>query len=331
MSGAGCTGPCTFWLEALPGGEAQAPFDGVIVRWRVQLEHLQASGGNGRLRVLSRNGGQVTALRSGRSFPLAVGLNEFADRVPIAAGETIGFDVPGTNDSILKTEVETREAPGAAFERATPPLEDGTTQAEGSPLALAGYEPLFNAVLEPDADHDGFGDESQDACPAAAGPSGGCPEPSKPGVQEPMPSGPAGAAPPATDRTPPQFLGDVGVHPRRLLPGGGATFALALSEPAKVTISIERVLPGRLVGRSCQKETAGNAKRPPCRRFIAAGALGDEAAAGNNRLPWAGRLHGRSLRPGAYRATFAAVDAAGNLGPSARTSFTVRPLPGRRS
>jgi len=325
-SGAECLAPCTVWPAALPSGQTQAPYDGVVVRWRVRLQYLQASGGSGRVRVLSRNAGQITAVRSGESFPLVQGLNEFVDRVPIAAGQTVGFDMPGINNPDFSTAVEIREAPGAAFGRATPPLTDGVTQAEPSPLA--GYEPLFNAVVEPDADHDGFGDESQDLCPTTAGPVDGCTEPSPPALP------PASASPaslqspaPATDRTPPQFLGDVGVHPRRLLPGGGAVFAFGLSEPARVTISLERVLPGRRVGGSCRKETLGNAKLPRCRRFVAAGVLSDQAGGGNNRVPWAGRIHGHPLRPGIYRAVFAAVDAAGNVGGPVNTSFTVRPLP----
>jgi hypothetical protein len=38
---------------------------------------------------------------------------------------------------------------------------------------------LINATVEPDADHDGFGDESQDACPTVAG-AGACPSSPKP-------------------------------------------------------------------------------------------------------------------------------------------------------
>jgi hypothetical protein len=36
----------------------------------------------------------------------------------------------------------------------------------------------MNVTIEPDADHDGYGDETQDACPAVANAGATCPQPS---------------------------------------------------------------------------------------------------------------------------------------------------------
>ena len=45
------------------------------------------------------------------------------------------------------------------------------------------------AVVEPDADHDGFGDETQDQCPGVAGPINGCPPPQPPPTPDKTPPG----------------------------------------------------------------------------------------------------------------------------------------------
>ena len=52
-----------------------------------------------------------------------------------------------------------------------PPLVDGQG-ARGS-TSVTG-ELLVQAVIEPDADHDGFGDETQDQCPTQANTQGPC-------------------------------------------------------------------------------------------------------------------------------------------------------------
>jgi hypothetical protein len=54
----------------------------------------------------------------------------------------------------------------------------GTEPAEGSPQTLGGMIPeriLVSAKVEADADHDNFGDETQDQCPTNAATTGPCP------------------------------------------------------------------------------------------------------------------------------------------------------------
>jgi hypothetical protein len=56
-----------------------------------------------------------------------------------------------------------------------PPLADGIS----APPTFGPFnnvrEMLYQATIEPDADHDGFGDETQDKCPGMPGPAQGCP------------------------------------------------------------------------------------------------------------------------------------------------------------
>lgn len=107
----------------------------------------------------------------------------------------------------------------------------------------------------------------------------------------------------------------------------GTRFTFALSEPARVTIAIERMEKGRKAGpgRSsrCVKQTPANRKAPRCVRFLRAGSLSSQAQAGRQSLRFSGRLRGKPLKPGGYRATIVAVDAAGQASDPRRVSFRV--------
>lgn len=82
-------------------------------------------------------------------------------------------------------------------------------------------------------------------------------------------------------------------------PAGGNAFLYTLSERAKVRLRIERLAGGF------------------------SGQLAAPGRSGPNRRPFAGRLGRRVLLPGNYRATIAAVDAAGNVSGSRALGFSV--------
>jgi DNA-binding beta-propeller fold protein YncE len=93
----------------------------------------------------------------------------------------------------------------------------------------------------------------------------------------------------------------------------GTAFRYRLSEAATVRVAIERARPGRRSAGRCAKPTRRLRRRPPCTRFVSAGrALVRAAAAGANVLRFDGRLGGRRLAAGPYRARFTAADASGN-------------------
>jgi DNA-binding beta-propeller fold protein YncE len=116
------------------------------------------------------------------------------------------------------------------------------------------------------------------------------------------PSGEGGSAPEVTGF---RFT------PRRFAPkpaGKGARVRFELSKPASVRIALERLRP-RAHGRP---------------RFARAGALQRlNRPAGLNTLAFSGRIGGRALRPGRYRATLVATDAQGRRSAPRRASFTV--------
>jgi DNA-binding beta-propeller fold protein YncE len=103
----------------------------------------------------------------------------------------------------------------------------------------------------------------------------------------------------------------------------GTSFRFALSEPASVTISIKRALPGRRVGKHCVKRNAHNRHRRACTRFVAAGTLRRGEQAGNDSVRFSGRIEKRALKPGKYRATITATDTAGNASRPRKVAFRI--------
>jgi hypothetical protein len=193
--------------------------------------------------------------------------------------------------------------------------------AAGSPLVDAAdpQDPLttdINRNGRP-ADGDGadgprsdIGAHERAAAPVPGGGGGGTP-----GGGDPAPGGdptPGGAGP-AADRTPP-LLSRLVVTPRFRLgarlarlsarPVPGSFLRFRLSEAARVTLRFARLRRGRYV--------------------TVPGAVALSARAGLNRVRFQGRLsRRRSLRPGRYRVTVAAVDAAGNRARARTARFTL--------
>ncbi len=136
---------------ALPGRMVTSPIDGVVVRARVR-----DSGGALRLRVIRPSPGGYMGAGSSAPAVAGPGISTFNTRLPINKGDYIGVDIPA--DGALGA----RMNGGAEFALWTPPLGDG--ESRGPNFSLGGLEGLGNADIEPDADRDGFGDETQDLC-----------------------------------------------------------------------------------------------------------------------------------------------------------------------
>lgn len=155
----GATGNCspgTRLQSGSPSGQYAAPSPGVITSWSIQS-------GSGSAPVkfkVARNAGgdnfAIVAESEFQSIDTANVLNTFPIRIPVLAGDVIGH-YAGT-PSVFGC---TRSAPGftvhqSAFDANPAP---GTTSAFTPSPAL---QLSLSAVLEPDCDSDGFGDETQD-------------------------------------------------------------------------------------------------------------------------------------------------------------------------
>src|SRR5262249_45082054 len=121
--------------------------------------------------------GQYTGAGTGpTATPPIKATTSYATRLPTEVGDRVGIDCcNGGLDSFFYT-VPVAEGSHSYWNSLTPPqiLVDGgpardpTGTNHGAALAL-------QATVEPDADHDGFGDETQDQCPTDASTQGPCP------------------------------------------------------------------------------------------------------------------------------------------------------------
>jgi hypothetical protein len=102
----------------------------------------------------------------------------------------------------------------------------------------------------------------------------------------------------------------------------GTTFVFTLSEAARTTIAIAQKQAGRKKGKRCVKPRKGLKKR--CTRYVARVTLTrTKTGQGANRVKFSGRTSKGKLKPGRYRATLRATDAAGNRSKTRSLSFTV--------
>ena len=148
---------CTYFtgdaITAAPS--AVAPFDGVIVRWRVKAG---SSAAGTSLRTLRAAGGtSYVGVNASAPVDLTAGTTTVAARVAVTAGDVIGLD------NATGAKLFASPAPTAAYYFA-PQL----GAFAHSPSKQTSRELLVNADIERDADHDGYGDETQDLCPGDA-------------------------------------------------------------------------------------------------------------------------------------------------------------------
>jgi hypothetical protein len=208
-------------------------------------------------------------------------VREFAAQLPIKQGQHLELDPSATVNAVYASS-------GSKFTYSfEPPLVDGQGPRGSTDVT---EELLVQVTIEPDADGDGFGDETQDQCPTQAGTHGAC-------VSNP---------PPAT-------LAVNGLAVRT------GKIAYTLSKEATVTLKLAKAKKGRKVKGRCVAQTRKNRRRRSCTRYatVLAGIAGPGAGGANTlALP---KPNGRKLRKGRYRLTLTANDATG-----AKVTATVR-------
>jgi hypothetical protein len=164
--GLGCGGPVSMFQGSLPGQTLASPQDGVVTRWRLKYAFVAPPPlESPRLRVLRPQGGGQW-LGAGTSAYVAFpppGPSDgppvvFNTRLPVRAGDQLGLDIPGSSIFFVF-----KQTPNAALSNFVPPIRDGDERAPAGCFQGAQYELLMNADVEPDADRDGLGDETQDS------------------------------------------------------------------------------------------------------------------------------------------------------------------------
>jgi hypothetical protein len=300
-----CQALCTiaaFIHPSDPNGDPYSggsPSDGVITRFRIRgfgagapatvtfrLARVTRQSPDSALATSAGAGPTVTlpAAAPGDDIPIS----EFAARVPVKTGDQLAVD--GTNFQA------TYNSGGDQFSYVyAPPLVEG--QGPRGSNAVTG-ELLVAAVVEPDADRDGFGDETQDGCPTDASAQQACPDRTAPSIGG-LAMAPAAFRAAARGPT--------------LSRAVGTRLRWRLSEAATVTFRVQRAAKGRRVGGRCVRQSRRNRARRRCTRYVTLrGSFRRTGAAGANRARFSGRLRGRKLKPGRYRLLAEARDRAGN-------------------
>jgi hypothetical protein len=102
----------------------------------------------------------------------------------------------------------------------------------------------------------------------------------------------------------------------------GTVFSFGLDQAVTVRVVIQMTANGRRVRQTCKPESRKLRRKPHCTRVSTIATLTRSAHAGLNNIPFSGRISGKALVPGVYRAIFSASNAAGTSAPQS-VSFTV--------
>jgi len=317
-SGDGCAGILTYINGSVA---ASAPVGGVLTSFSIKMQTAVPAG---HVMLFSVSGtpdnGTLTTVGAGTdvSVPGDSAVHAFNTRIPIAAGMLIGFTTPTaavyrTNGDSTNERIVHGSSPGTQPQEGN--LDVATRQAIQAPL---------RGHIEPDADGDGYGDETQDACPSDATTHGACPTPTPTPTPTPQPGPspdatppaqtPPGPQAPAADTTPPAVSHLTMSPPKfrvnkrgRAALAKGSSLRFTSSEAGTATMSVLKLRPHR--------------KPDPVAQF------NKPAVAGANRIAFAGRVHVgslvKTLAPGNYQLVLRVADAAGNKSKTASCRFTI--------
>jgi hypothetical protein len=175
-----------------PGQVLTAPVSGVITSWRLYTGEVKGAAATAQLRVLKlKTGNEYEAVSSGPVQPVdevtaAVAnksyMHEFKLSLPISAGETIGVGLANVltpPQSYVLPALPAVEGQGwkyGCMGCATPAPADGSS---ATAAVVENQWVAMSAQIEPDENHNGLGDETQEpaACVGACGGSGTGPAP----------------------------------------------------------------------------------------------------------------------------------------------------------
>jgi uncharacterized repeat protein (TIGR01451 family) len=156
-----CSANSTVGQDATAAGSASYTVPagaGVITSWSYLAA---ASPGNRRLKVFdytSTSGAYTTVGESALEAPTANQANTFATRISVTGGEILGV-FSSTGDACRASAGSGNTVRGGSGDPAV-----GNTFS-GSSLFASSTQLDVSAVVEPDGDGDGYGDETQDSCP----------------------------------------------------------------------------------------------------------------------------------------------------------------------
>ncbi len=160
----GTSGLTLLQLAKAPGNPlpSTVPTAGVVTKWKVNLEFAPSTAITEKLKVFHATGNlnEFRAVGESAEHILARGINVFETRVPVQAGDQSGSTARARR----------RVGSTALGSPATSSVGCPATRQLDRPIfgPAAGIQVAVSAIIEPDADGDGFGDETQDRCPQSA-------------------------------------------------------------------------------------------------------------------------------------------------------------------
>jgi hypothetical protein len=153
---------------------AAAPSDGVVTSWSVNVAPLGFALPE-KLKLLrpAASPNQFTVVGESRFEAVLSGSETFATRIPVHARDHLGVYASSSSGALLCSATGKE---GDIYGSAAGDVTVGSTRSfltsEGNQVAVA-------ATIEPDADGDGYGDETQDRCPQDASIQTACPAASR--------------------------------------------------------------------------------------------------------------------------------------------------------
>ncbi len=173
-AGSRCTGNAAeedltlYGVANAPGNPLSAtiPVNGVISRWNFNIVPIDPGFVAQTLKILRPTGApnQLQVIGESSQEPILGGLNTFSTRIPVHAGDLIGTTgrLEGKDEAVYCNTSNPGDRIGVIDGNS--PLNSTVT----SETEVAGVQVPITVSIEPDADSDGFGDETQDACPQSA-------------------------------------------------------------------------------------------------------------------------------------------------------------------
>jgi hypothetical protein len=158
------------------------PSSGIITSWTFSLARGVPNGVyQEQLKVFAPTGtDEFTVVGESELSPVGTGANTFPVRIPVRNGELLGSTVFAVGGGKVEQGYIFCAPADPSDEIAVLPGDPllGTTVA--ATRHLVEVQNPISVTVEPDADGDGFGDETQDKCPTDASTGGACPKPPTP-------------------------------------------------------------------------------------------------------------------------------------------------------
>ena len=128
----------------------------------------------------------------------------------------------------------------------------------------------------------------------------------------------------STDTTPPALSG-FGVEDTTLLPGQATHFKFRSTKAGQAVLTVEQRFKGTKKKRKGKKlcVAAKKGQKKNCTGYRKVGEIHQAVTAGDNTIAFNGRIAGRKLKPGKYRASLVVTDAAGQVSRTETVNFKV--------